>query len=263
MEKWAVITGASSGIGEEFARQLAAQGYDLCLTGRRADRLEVVAAEARDQHKVRAEVVVADLGTDAGMRLVEKWISSHAPIEMLVNNAGFGTNSLFIDSGPDSTVEMIAVHNIAPVRLIWAALPGMKQAGHGTIINVSSPAAWFSLPGNGSYAGTKAFLNAFSESLARELEGTDIRVQVLLPGYTYSDFHKRPVYEGMDLYHSIPGFLWLTAEYVVRNSLKALKRNSLYCTPSLLYKLMVLSGRLGFASLARGSILTRFGRKKK
>ena len=263
MEKWAVITGASSGIGEEFARQLAAQGYDLCLTGRRAERLEAVAAEARDQHGVRAEVVAADLGTDAGMRLVEKWISAHAPIEMLVNNAGFGIRSLFVDSGPDPVVEMIAVHNIAPVRLIWAALPGMKQAGRGILINVSSPAAYASLPGNGSYAGTKSFLNAFSESLARELEGTGIRVQVLLPGFTYSDFHKRPAYQDVDLYHSIPKFMWQTSEYVARTSLKSLSHGGLYCTPGLLYKLFVLGGRLGFARLARGSILSRFGRDKK
>lgn len=263
MEQWAVVTGASSGIGAEFARQLAAQGFDLCLTGRRADRLEAVASEARDQHQVRAEVVVADLGTDAGMRQVEQWISAHTPIEMLVNNAGFGTRSLFIEGGPDPVVEMIAVHNIAPVRLTWAALAGMKQAGRGTIINVSSPAAWFSLPGNGSYAGTKAFLNAFSESLARELEGTDIRVQALLPGFTYSDFHKRPVYEGVDMYQSVPKSMWLTADYVVRNSLKALKHGGLYCTPGLLYKLLVLAGRLGLANFARGPLLGRLGRGKK
>ena len=263
MEKWALITGASSGIGEEFARQLAAQGYDLCLTGRRADRLEAVAAEARGRHGVRAEVVAADLGTDAGMRLVEKWISTHSPIEMLVNNAGFGVRSLFIEGGPDKTVEMIAVHNIAPVRLIWAALAGMKQAGRGAIINVSSPAAWAALPGNGSYAGTKAFLNAFSESLARELEGTGIRVQVLLPGFTYSDFHKRPAYEGVDIYRSVPKFMWQTSEYVARISLRSLKHGSLYCTPGFFYKLLVFAGRLGFANLVRGSLLTRLGRDKR
>ncbi|MBI5295946.1 MAG: SDR family oxidoreductase [Chloroflexi bacterium] len=263
MEKWALITGASSGIGEAFARQLAAKGYDLCLTGRRAERLEAVAAEVRNQHEVRAEVVVADIGTDAGIRLLEKWISVHTPIEMLVNNAGFGVRTLFTQDSPEKTIEMIAVHNIAPVRLTSAVLDGMKQAGRGSIINVSSPAAYAPLPGNGAYAGTKAFLNAFSESLARELEGTGIRVQILLPGYTYSDFHKRPAYDGSDTYNSVPKFMWLTSEYVARSSLKALEHGGLYCTPSLLYKLLVLAGRLGLTRFVRGSILKRLGRDGK
>lgn len=263
MEKWALITGASSGIGEAFARQLAAKGYDLCLTGRRAERLEAVAAEVRNQHEVRAEVVVADIGTDAGIRLLEKWISVHTPIEMLVNNAGFGVRTLFTQDRPEKTIEMIAVHNIAPVRLTSAVLDGMKQAGRGSIINVSSPAAYAPLPGNGAYAGTKAFLNAFSESLARELEGTGIRVQVLLPGFTYSDFHKRPAYEGVDIYRSVPKFMWQTSEYVARTSLRSLKHRGLYCTPGFFYKLLVFAGRLGFANLVQGSLLTRLGRDKR
>lgn len=256
----ALITGASSGIGEAFARQLAAQGYDLCLTGRRADRLEGISSELRDQHKVRAEAVVADLATEQGIRILESWIESHAPIQMLVNNAGYGIRSRFMDGGPDPVVEMIHVHDIAPVRLMGAALPGMRQAHEGAIINVSSPAAYASLPGNGSYAGTKAFLNAFSESLARELEGTAIRVQILLPGFTYSDFHKRPAYEGANTYNSVPKFMWQTSEYVARSSLKALKRGSLYCTPGLLYKLLVFAGRLGASRFVRGSALKKLGR---
>jgi short-subunit dehydrogenase len=263
MEKWALITGASSGIGEAFARQLASQGYDLCLTGRRADRLEALASELRGQHKLRAEVVLADLGTDAGIRQIEKWISKHTPIEMLINNAGFGMHGLFTQDGPQKTIEMIAVHNIAPVRLVSAVLNSMRQAGRGTIINVSSPAAYFSLPGNGSYAGTKAFLNAFSESLARELEGTGIQVQILLPGFTYSDFHKRPAYEGADTYNSVPKFMWQTSEYVARTSLRALKRGGLYCTPGWIYKLLVFAGRLGASRLARVPILKRLGRDRK
>ena len=260
MEKWALITGASSGIGEQFARHLAAQGYDLCLTGRRADRLEGIASELRDQHKVQAEAVVADLATEEEIRVVEAWIKSHAPIQMLVNNAGYGIRSYFIDGSTDEVVKMIHVHAVAPVRLMGAALPGMRQANEGTIINVSSPAAYASLPGNGTYAGTKSFLNAFSESLARELEGTAIRVQILLPGYTYSDFHKRPAYEGVDTYSSVPKFMWQTSEYVARTSLKALKGGGLYCTPGWLYKLLVFGDRLGLARLIRGSALKRLGR---
>ena len=260
MEKWALITGASSGIGEQFARQLAARGYDLCLTGRRADRLEEIASELRDQLKVRAEAVVADLATEEGICTVEAWIKAHAPIQMLVNNAGYGIRAYFIDGSAAQVAEMIQVHAVAPVRLMGAALPGMRQANEGAIINVSSPAAYAPLPGNGSYAGTKAFLNAFSESLARELEGTGIRVQILLPGYTYSDFHRRPAYEGVDIYSSVPKFMWQTSEYVARTSLKALEHGGLYCTPSLLNKILVFAGRLGMARFARGSILKKFGR---
>jgi short-subunit dehydrogenase len=256
----ALITGASSGIGEAFARQLAAQGYDVCLTGRRAKRLQEIASELRDQHKVRAEALAADLVTEAGIHAVESWIKAHAPIQMLVNNAGYGIRSYFIEGSTDAVVEMIHVHDIAPVRLMGAALPGMRQANEGAIINVSSPAAYASLPGNGSYAGTKAFLNAFSESLARELEGTKIRVQILLPGFTYSDFHKRPDYEGVDMYSVVPKFMWQTSEYVARTSLKALKRGSLYCTPGLLYKLLVFAGRLGVAKFVTGSVLKKMKR---
>jgi uncharacterized protein len=260
MEKWALITGSSSGIGEQFARQLAAHGFDICLTGRRMDRLERIASELRDQNKVHAEAVVADLATMEGIRIVESWIEAHAPIQMLINNAGYGIRSLFIDGNIDQVIQMINVHNIAPVRLMGMALPGMRKANEGTIINVSSPAAFAPMPGTGIYSGTKAFLNAFSESLARELEGTAIRVQILLPGFTYSDFHKRPAYEGKDTYNSVPKFMWLTSEYVVSTSLKALEHGRLYCTPSLLYKILVFASRLGFSRFVKGPALKRLGR---
>lgn len=260
--KLALITGASSGIGEAFARQLAEQGYDLCMTGRRKDRLESIASELRDRYQacaeprrsIRVEVMATDFATDEGIQCVESWAQENAPIQMLINNAGFGTRSLFSNETAENTVAMIHVHNIAPVRLMSAVLPGMKQNNEGSIINVSSPASYFVMAGIGSYAGTKSFLNIFSECLARELAGMNIKIQVLLPGFTYSDFHKRPAYEGMDTYNMIPKFMWSTSEDVARASLKALGSRNLYCTPGLINKIGVLIGKSGLTRWAEGAL---------
>lgn len=260
--KTALITGASSGIGEAFARQLAAQGYDLLLTGRRKENLESIASELRTRHEVRAETLVADLSRDEGIDLVENWARKNSPIHMLINNAGFGARRLFSDGNTDITVDMIHVHAIAPVRLMGAVLPAMKEGNEGIIINVSSPAAYTTLPGNGTYAGTKAFLNAFSESLARELAGTNIKIQILLPGFTYSDFHKRPAYKDVDMYSTLPKFLWMTSENVARISLKALERGSLYCIPSTIYKFLTFFGRMGLSKYLGSSALRRLGREQ-
>ena len=254
----ALITGASSGIGEAFARLLAARGVDLCLTGRRSGNLEDIAAGLRAQHKVRVEVVTADLATDAGIGQIEAWIRASPSLTLLVNNAGFGARGLFANKPPDKYAEMIMVHGTAPMRLTSAALPGMIKAGRGAVINVSSITAFMPLAGNAVYSGTKAFLNAFTQSLAFELKGSGVTMQVLAPGFTYSDFHKRPDYVQFNTYSSIPKFLWMQPEDVARDSLRDLQRRKLFCIPGLLNKLIVLAGRSGLAALGSSIMAGRY-----
>lgn len=245
----ALITGASSGIGEAFAHQLAERGYDLCITGRRNGNLESSAAELRGKYKVRVDVITADLAKEDGINQVEAWIKANPAITMLINNAGFGVHGLFTSNSPEKYVEMITVHVTATMRLTSAALPAMIKAKRGAIINVSSVAAYMPLAGNTVYSGTKSFLNAFTESLSFELKNTGVKAQLLAPGFTYSDFHKRPDYAKLNTYSYIPKFMWMKAEDVARISLRALERGHVHCVPGMLNKLIVLTGKSGLAAL--------------
>lgn len=248
MTKIALISGATSGIGAAFARQLAAQGYDLGLVGRRTALLNALAAELTAQHGVQAEVLTADLATEAGQLAVAAWIEAHSPLTLLINNAGFGVPGDFATTATRDHLEVLAVHNCAPVRLMGAALPGMLQARAGTIINVSSPAAYMPARGNTSYAATKAFLNVFSEALRAELQGSGVKLQVLLPGFTYSDFHKRGEWAKKDFYSTLPRWMWMSSEAVAQISLRELGRGRLYCIPGLHNKLFVWLGKIGLVS---------------
>ncbi|MBI5963499.1 MAG: SDR family NAD(P)-dependent oxidoreductase, partial [Chloroflexi bacterium] len=171
----ALITGASSGIGEAFARQLAEKGFDLCITGRRKEKLDTIATELRQAHKVSVDVIVADLATEDGISKVETWIKSHPTITMLINNAGFGARGLFVNKPPEKYAEMITVHVTATMRLTSAVLPAMMEAKRGAIINVSSITAFLPLAGNAVYSGTKSFLNSFTQALSYELKNTGIK----------------------------------------------------------------------------------------
>lgn len=254
----ALISGASSGIGDAFARQLAESGYDLCITGRRNGNLESIAAELRGKYKVRVDIITADLAEEDGINQVEEWIKENPSITMLVNNAGFGVRGLFAGKPPEKYVEMISVHVSATMRLTSAALPAMIKAKRGAIINVSSVAAYMPLAGNAVYSGTKSFLNAFTEALSFELKNTGVKVQLLAPGFTYSDFHKRPDYVKLNTYSSIPKFMWMTAEDVARISLHALNRGHVHCVPGMLNKLIVLTGKSGLAALGSKIMARRY-----
>jgi short-subunit dehydrogenase len=252
----ALITGASSGIGEAFARQLAERGYDLCITARRSGQLEDIAAELREKNKVNVNIIVADLAADDGINKVAAWIQENPSITMLINNAGFGARGLFVNKSAERYAEMITVHVMAAMRLTSAALPAMIKAKRGAVINVSSVTAYMPLAGNAVYAGTKSFLNSFTEALAFELKNTGVKVQVLVPGFTYSDFHKRPDYAKLDTYSSIPKFMWMTPGEVARISLRALDKNKVHCIPGALNKLIALAGKSGLAALG-STIMTR------
>lgn len=232
---WALVTGASSGLGAEFARQLAGRGYSLLLVARRADRLEALAAEFAATFGVAAETLTADLTTDAGVAAVEARIRALPQLEMLVNNAGFGTVGRLVNAEPARQEEMVYLHVMATMRLSQAALPGMTARKRGAIVNVSSLAAHMPLPGNVNYHATKAYINAFSEGLQAELGGTGVYVQALCPGYTHTEFHSTDDLKRFDKASS-PAWLWMAAPDVVRASLNDIGSGRVVVVPGLRYK---------------------------
>lgn len=221
----ALITGASAGLGAEFARQLAAAGTDLVLVARRLDRLEGLARELRERHGVTVESIQADLATSEGMAAVEGQIAASPTLDLLVNNAGFGGRTGFVRGEIADHVDMVRVHVEATVRLTKAALPGMIERGRGAIVNVASVAAFSPFSG-AMYSGTKAFLVIFSVNLAAELRSKGVVVQALCPGMTHTEFHQ---VAGIDK-SIVPSPFWLTAEKVVRISLRRLGRG-VVCVP--------------------------------
>jgi len=232
----ALITGASSGIGEAFARNLAREGYDLILVARRKERLQALAEEIRRETASRSEtpshveVWAADLNDPIELESVEQRIAALENLDLLVNNAGFGLTGRFAEKDIRVLVDMVQVHVVATMRLVRAALPGMIRRGRGGVINVSSISALLPVGGNTVYGATKAYLNFFTESLALELKDTGVRVQALCPGFTVSEFHDRI---GRP---TLPRIFWMSPEQVVEEALRGLRENQLYVIPGLLYK---------------------------
>ncbi|MBI5576453.1 MAG: SDR family oxidoreductase [Deltaproteobacteria bacterium] len=235
----ALVTGASSGIGAVYARRLAAEGYDLILVARRKDRLEKLAEELEANHGAAVEVLAADLTDDADLRKVEERIARAGELEFLVNNAGFGTRGLFFQAPVEEPDRMHRLHVIAAVRLCHAALSGMVARGKGTLVNVSSVAAFGQSHGNAGYCATKAWMNSFTEGLRLDLDaaGSPVKVQALCPGYTLTEFHDA---SGIGREHT-PAAWWMSAEDVVDASLRGLSRGKLFVVPgSLIRSLMLL-----------------------
>ena len=248
--KTALITGASAGLGAEFARQLAAQGYHLILTARRKERLEALAAQLSQQYGVRAEVLAADLADPDGVQAVVDTIRAVPDLELLVNNAGFGLRDYFSAGGLQKHLDMIQVHVLAVMHLTHAALPGMRQRGRGGVINVSSMAAFIPAR-NTTYSATKAYLVNFSQALQNELKGSGVRIQALCPGFTHTEFHETAELKDKFRRSKIPAILWLRAEKVVSDSLADLRRGKVVCVPGWVYNLLLLIMRSGFAGLVQ------------
>jgi len=239
----ALITGASSGIGEVYARRLAVAGYDLLLTARRADRLELLAGDLRQAHGVAVEVFPADLADAESRGRLEQRVAEGPALAMLVNNAGYGTPGPLQRADADLLQGMIDVHLTATVRLCRAALPAMVEAGGGAVINVSSVAAFLPIPGGAVYSATKTFLNMFSEALQAEVDDSGVEVQALCPGYTYTGFHDTKEYGEFER-ASVPKWLWMSAEDVVDRSLAALGRGRVVVVSGKRNKLLVALLRL-------------------
>jgi uncharacterized protein len=185
----ALVTGASSGIGAALARQLAAEGTDLVVVARDKARLDALAAELGG---VAVEVLPADLADASSLAAVEARVADdERPIDLLVNNAGFGTYGPFVDADIDTETQEITVNVTVLVRLTHAALRAMVPRARGSIMNISSTAALQATPGNATYAATKGFVAMFGEALSSELAGTGVTVTTVLPGLTRTEFHER------------------------------------------------------------------------
>jgi uncharacterized protein len=250
----AVVTGASSGIGAEFARKLASRGFDLTLVARREDRLRAIAKEVSALHHVRAEALPADLIQDADRLSVADHIRSAPDLGLLVNNAGFGIRGFFFETDPDAQERMHRLHILATILLTHAALSNLiPKAKSGTgVINVSSVAAFAAMPGSVSYGASKAWMNAFTSGLAAELAAikSPVRVQALCPGFTLTEFH--------DVVNAdrsqVPRALWLTPDFVVQESLRAFDRGQTIVIPNWRYKAIARFMRIAPQSwLRRGA----------
>lgn len=231
----ALVTGASSGIGAAFSKRLAQDDYDLIIVARRRDRLEALAEQLQKSHPIKVEVIVADLSQPDALRAVEKRVMEDTALDLLVNNAGFGGYMPFVTLDPDKAEELINLQVLAVTRLTRAALPGMIARGHGSIINVSSRLAFSGsmgssqLPNRATYAGTKAFVNTFTQLLQSELGGTGVQVQALCPGVVQTEFHERV---GINP-NRIPADIVMKPEEVVDASLVGLKIGEVICIPVL------------------------------
>ncbi len=232
----ALVTGASSGIGETFARNLSIRGYHVVLVARRTERLEKLAEELGN-----AEAMTADLSLDSHVSRVEARIASEENLDFLVNNAGFGVPGRFFEANGRDLDRMHQVHVIAIERLTRAALRRMVPRAGGNIINVSSVAGFFQTLNSTAYCSTKAWINAFTEGLYLELKqmNSPVRVQALCPGFTYTEFHDVIKMDRSRISKS----LWMTSEEVVRTSLRMLDRNRLFVIPGWHYRFFVSLSR--------------------
>lgn len=248
----ALVTGPTSGIGAGYARALAAQGYDLVLVARNETKLADLAADLKGRFGAESEMLPADLATAAGRTRVAERLARG--VDMLVNNAGFGTTGEFWTAAPELLQAQLDVNVTAVMQLTRAALPSMIDAGSGRIVNVASVAGL--LPGRGStYSGSKAYVVSFTEGLAGGLAGTGVQVQALCPGFVHTEFHRRA---GIEM-GSIPEWMWLDVDTVVRTSLADLEAGKVRSIPGLQYKVLTTGGRLIPVDLVR-RLTNVFGR---
>lgn len=229
----ALVTGGTSGIGATFARQLAARGDDIVLVARNRERLEQMARELRGMGR-EVEILIADLSNRADVaKVVERLEDPTHPIDVLVNNAGFGMHSKLSDA--DSSRHDVAFEvMVRAVRELGAASArAMRARGRGRIINVSSTAGFIAM--SSGYSSVKAWVTSFSEGLSNELHGTGVTVMALCPGWVHTEFHERAgISKG-----SIPGWLWLDSNKLVRIALRDAERGRVISIPTVRYKVLM------------------------
>ena len=221
----ALVTGASSGIGTDFARQLAARGHAVTIVARRAERLEALADELREEHGTEVTVLATDLETEAGRAPVLEVLHSGAAW-LLVNNAGFGSRGRFVDLDPEREKAEVQLNVVALHAFTAAVLPHNVAAGEGAVVNVASTAAYQAIPYMATYAATKAFVLHFTEALAQELRGTGVRALAVCPGPTRTEFETVAGVESL-FDKSMP----MTSASVVRSALRSLDRGHAISVP--------------------------------
>jgi short-subunit dehydrogenase len=232
MNSWALVTGATSGIGESYSRLLAAKNYNIVLVARDLPRLQERAAALEAKFGISTHVIQADLATDEGCLRVEKYIAENQ-VDVLVNNAGFGTSKAFTMSTLEVEQQLLDVLVRTPMRLMHVALPLMKARNSGIIINVSSVAGYIA---GGTYSASKSYLTVLSESLNTELSATNVKVSALCPGFTRTEFHQR----GKMSMKGLPNFMWLNSDRLVEQSWRDALKGKAVSVPGWQYKLLVL-----------------------
>ena len=238
---WALVTGASAGIGTEFCRQLAARGYQLVLVARREDKLKTVADELRNDHGANSLIIMADLSKkDACQAIIKRLEEASIDVEYLVNNAGYGLPGSFHVPDWQEHADFIQVMMTAVCELTWRLLPGMQKRGRGFIVNVASVAGLVSpSAGHTLYGASKSFLIKFSQALALENAESGVKVCALCPGFTYSEFHD--VNGTREMISKLPAYLWLDAEDVVADAINAMSAGKVktVVVPGRQYKMIV------------------------
>lgn len=245
----ALITGASAGIGAEFARQLADRHYDLVLVARNRERLEAQAAVLRAEHRVSVDVLAADLMSAEGLAVVAaRAASSEFPIDMLVNNAGFGLRRPFDENSVEEEQELLELLVAVPMRLTHAALQQMLPRRSGSIVNIASVAGYTP---RGSYGASKAWLLSFSRWANLHYRGRGVTITAVAPGLVRTEFHERMRVRT----DTVPGLLWLRAERVVRLALRDVAKGKAVSIPTFRYKLLVGLARVLPSRLAAAGAL--------
>ncbi len=234
----ALITGSTAGIGAAFARRLAADGHDLVLVARDTARLREQATELHDRHGVEAEVLTADLAEDKGIEAVERRLGERRnPVDLLINNAGFGHKGRYLEVPMSDELTMLKVHCEAVLRLTSAAVEGMRERGRGGVVNVASTAAF--VP-RGTYGASKAWVVQFTQGAAQDLAGHGVRLMALCPGFVRTEFHQRA---GMGT-DNIPRWMWLDADKVAAAALADLARGKSVSVPDPRYKVLMGASKL-------------------
>ena len=243
MGSWALVTGATVGIGESFARLLASKNYNIVLVARDLPRLNERATGLATIYGVQTRVIQADLSTDIGCATIEKYIAENE-IDVLINNAGFGINKAFTVSELKDEQALFDVLVRTPMRLMHVALPGMKVREKGVIVNISSVASFIT---GGSYSAAKSYLTVLSESLHTELAGTKIHVSALCPGFTRTEFHQR----GRMSMKGLPSFMWLNADKLVAKAWSDALKGRAISVPGWQYKVLTFVIGIAPRSLVR------------
>jgi short-subunit dehydrogenase len=242
-ESTALVTGASSGIGVELARGLARRGHGVVLVARRRDRLEELAAELSKAHGVRAEALACDLAdADARAQLPTEVAALGLTVEILVNNAGYGSGGWFIDLDHDSEIQMIRVNCEAVVDLCHRYAPAMAERGRGAILNTASTVSFQPVVRQATYSASKAMVRTFTEALHEELRGKGIAVTALCPGPVKTEFVEVADMEAVA--EDTPSFVWTTPEFVAETGLKGLERNKRVVIPGAANRAGAIAGDL-------------------
>lgn len=237
----ALVTGASAGLGVEFARQLAASGHDLVLVARDLARLTSVQQELSGRYSVRVEVLVADLSANEGCaRAVARIANADRPVDVLVNNAGLGMYRAFGTVPIEREEGQLDLNVRAVLRLTHAAIRSMTERDHGRIVNISSVSAFVPRGSNATYSASKAYVTQFSEGLAVQLRGTKVTVTAVHPGFTRTEFHERA---NADMAY-VPERMWLAPEQVVREALADAMKGKPRSVPSRQYRSLLRLTRL-------------------